>query len=643
MKLEAITATGFRCFGVDNPLNVSFQAGLNVLVGENDAGKTAIIDAIRLALGARGDDYLRLTEDDFHVGSDGRVPELKVHCVLGNLTSAEQATFLEWCVVEDGSLRLHVRLRAHLKTNAAGQRRVWWERRTGTEESGLAVEGELREYLRSTYLQPLRDAERQLSPGRRSRLAQILSAIPEMAKEDGFRESDDDPMTLMDILKDADEQISANATVSGIEAQVNDDYLSKLVLESHSLKAVLSLGAESSLIRLLERLELVLRQEPPLSERVRRGLGLNNALFMAAELLLLQAKTEQMGTLLIEEPEAHLHPQLQARFMQMLEGQLSGPKAPQVILTTHSPLLSAGVDLNSLIVCHGGRTHSLAVGATALKHDDYSFLRRFLDATKANLFFARGILMVEGDAENLLLPSIARVLGYDLTARGVSIVNVGHTGLFRYSRIFQSASGDHLPIPVACIGDLDIPPDITSSLYPEKHRPNKTASSYSTTEKDALEAAIRKPEGGSVKVFVSPQWTLEYDLAAFGLATQVHRAVWLAKSPAGKTPAQIVEKADLELEAWKAAGESVEKIAARIYLPMKKSSVSKAQVAEQLAGLLESDGALVGEALEALLPAYLVDAIKYVCGAVGAPPLGAVGAGVDESDVGVTDSGLEDA
>src|SRR4029077_3218812 len=104
--------------------------------------------------------------------------------------------------------------------------------------------------------------------------------------------------------------------------------------------------------------------------------------------------------------------------------------------------------------------------ATKLDSSDYDFLARFLDATKANLFFAKGVLIVEGDAENLLLPAIARRIGRPLGAYGVSIVKVGHTGLFRYSRIFQREDESILPIPVACIADRDVPPDAAAALNP---------------------------------------------------------------------------------------------------------------------------------------------------------------------------------
>ena len=72
-------------------------------------------------------------------------------------------------------------------------------------------------------------------------------------------------------------------------------------------------------------------------------------------------------------------------------------------------------------------------------------MQRFLDATKSNLFFARGIIMVERDAENLLIPVLAEILGYPLEKHGVSIVNVGSTAFLRYSRIFVREDG-HLSI-----------------------------------------------------------------------------------------------------------------------------------------------------------------------------------------------------
>ena len=78
--------------------------------------------------------------------------------------------------------------------------------------------------------------------------------------------------------------------------------------------------------QILERFELYLNAKEG-TERVQRGLGYNNLLFMAAELLLLQSHPDQVPFLLIEEPEAHLHPQHQTLFMEVLAARAAKPDA----------------------------------------------------------------------------------------------------------------------------------------------------------------------------------------------------------------------------------------------------------------------------------------------------------------------------
>ena len=74
---------------------------------------------------------------------------------------------------------------------------------------------------------------------------------------------------------------------------------------------------------------------------------------------------------------------------------------------------------------------------TQLNDDDYVFLEKFLDVTKSNLFFAKSVLIVEGDGENILLPTIAELLGYPLEDYGVAVVNVVNTAYARYAKIFK--------------------------------------------------------------------------------------------------------------------------------------------------------------------------------------------------------------
>jgi putative ATP-dependent endonuclease of OLD family len=319
MYISEIYAAGFRCFSAEAPLSLKLQRGLNILVGPNDAGKTAVIDAPRYVLWTRGDDYVRLEATDFHAKSDGsRSAELLIKCTFDGLTPDEEARFLEWCTNESGTLRLHLCLRGVRRQLPGGGDNVVTLYRAGKDADGMPLEGELREYLRATYLRPLRDAERELRPGRRSRLSRILGALPDMASQAKAAPAGEAP-TLQDLMSETEAKVNTNPGIQTVQGVVNANYLKDLSFSNDLLTATLGLGSKGSFDQILERLELYLNASDGRVERLVRGLGYNNLLFMAAELLLLQSHPEQVPFLLIEEPEAHLHPQHQTLFMQLLE------------------------------------------------------------------------------------------------------------------------------------------------------------------------------------------------------------------------------------------------------------------------------------------------------------------------------------
>ncbi|WP_370193337.1 ATP-dependent nuclease [Aurantimonas coralicida] len=645
MYISEIYASGFRCFGAAAPLQLTLSPGLNILVGPNDAGKSAIIDAARYVLWTRGDDYIRPDEHDFHVSEDGaRGCDFIVRCTFDDLNADEEARFLEWCTNEKGKLRLHVCMRGSRRVSPGGGSIVSSQHRAGAEGEGLPLDGELREYLKATYLKPLRDAEREMRPGRRSRLSRILGAMPTMGSQ-GRPAAPGADDTLHDTLVAADVAVRGNAAVGGVASRVNTDFLDKLSFVDDRLVATLDLGAGSSFDQILERFELYLNARQG-SERVQRGLGYNNLLFMAAELLLLQSHPDQVPFLLIEEPEAHLHPQHQALFMEVLASRAATPDTAkgethqqvQVLLTTHSPQLAAGAELETMTMIVGHRAFPLGASHTRLDADDYEFLRRFLDATKANLFFARALIVVEGDGEHLLLPAIAEKLGRPLSRHGVSLVNVGHRGLFRYSRILQRHAGVAVPVPVALIPDRDIPPPEAKGLVGNR----KTENELTGVEIAARLATLRRDIGDPVDAFIADSWTLEFDLALQPeLAESVHQAVQLAKTTSRKPAwlAKVRADASTTYAAWKAGGLSTVAIAVKIYQPVHDKQASKAEVAEQLAAILRKRDDTPAQ-MRDRLPPYLVRAIDYVTGgyAPGAPPFPALADEADE-DLGVAGMG----
>ena len=629
MYISEIFANGFRCFAPAMPLQLKLSPGLNILVGPNDAGKSAVIDAARYVLWTRGDDYIRPDEHDFHVDGAVRGCDFVVRCTFDDLTPEEESRFLEWCTNEKGKLRLHVCMRGSRRASSGGGSVIASQHRAGLEGEGLPLDGELREYLKATYLKPLRDAERELRAGRRSRLSRILGAMPVMGPQSKPAAEGAKP-TLHDALVKADDAVRENTAVGGVADSVNTDFLDKLSFVDDPLVATLDLGGSGSFDQILERFELYLNAKAG-EERVQRGLGYNNLLFMAAELLLLQSHPDQVPFLLIEEPEAHLHPQHQTLFMEVLAARADKPDVAkgethqqvQVLLTTHSPQLAAGAELETMTMMVGHQAYPLGANHTRLAPDDYEFLRRFLDATKANLFFARGLIIVEGDGEHLLLPAIAEKLGRPLSRHGVSIVNVGHRGLFRYGRILQRKVGAAVAVPVALIPDRDIPPAEAKKLVGER----LTEDQLSEADIKARLAPLTRDVGDPVEAFIADSWTLEFDLALRpDLAENVHQAVQLAKTTT-RNPARlaaIAARAKLTYAAWKEEGLSAVEIAVNIYQPVHDKEASKAQVAEQLAAILRNRSDTPDE-MRQRLPPYLVRAIDYVTGGYvpGQPPFSA--------------------
>jgi putative ATP-dependent endonuclease of OLD family len=603
----------------DASLSLDFGPATNVLVGENDSGKTAIIDAIRLSLLTTAADFYRITRDDFHVGPDGRADTFKITCGFKDLTTEEQAVFLELLTTDgDGNVALYVTVKAELM-DPLRPHRVAVTTRTGRDGQGPALDGAARELLKATYLRPLRDAEAELRSGRGSRLSQILAGYPAMRAqgEDDFDEKTGSATTLVGILRRAERQIGDNDAVAAARDDINTGYLQKFSIGSDVLRGEIGVAGDATLARALERLELTLLAGT--GEWTRHGLGYNNALFMAAELLLLNNNSTFAPLLLIEEPEAHLHPQLQTRIMDLLRdradvAKTTGTPPVQVILTTHSPNLASAIPVEHLTLVARGSTFRLAPGLTRLDEGDYAFLTRFLDVTKANLFFARGVAVVEGDAEAIVLPALAQAVGKSFNECGVSVVGVGGVGLFRYSRIFQR-EGKQIPVAVACIRDRDLVPAGTSA---EMRKKLKCSAEMTKEEIDNHVAGLKDGDDGHVRTFVSDHWTLEYDLAAasWTMATLMHQAVRAAVAskttwPTADKLADLDRSARDEVTEWRENDVSLEKAALNIYEPLRMGRGSKPIAAHHAARLLRTTSVTEDD-----LPPYLVAAFAYLCSEV---------------------------
>lgn len=637
MHLKRIRATNFRAFGDGTTapvLDWELSPGLNILVGENDAGKTAVVDAIRHVLWTTSYDFIRLFETDFHIRDATRTQTLFIEATLADLSPAQEAAVLEWLTHEaDGSRSLIIHLQARWIPPQENRRgRVDAITRSGRDGTGPEIGTAVRELIRATYLRPLRDAEAELRPGRQSRLSQILGAhksIKGQEKNDfDVTKVEDVPKNLVGLMAFTQHHLGKHEVIKGVQSDINENYLSKFAFAGDKLTSRIQITPDLSLQPILERFELSLFPSAGIhpDERCARGLGYNNALFMATELVLLR-DGDELALLLIEEPEAHLHPQLQERVQQLLEQSATNPeedKRPvQVVMTTHSPSLAASADIACMTLVHNAQLFSLAHDKTKLKKSDYDFLKRFIDATKANLFFARGVAIVEGPAEALLLPALAEACGLSFNEYGISTVNVGGVGLYHYARILQrSDDAVHLPIPVVCITDRDVVPNEADYITPPKKGKKRFDSDYTDEElKTRVKSKEDRAQGGSTIVCVSDRWTLEFDLALYGCGELMHTAIHLAKK--ADTKGERLEEED-EIAAmteahklWEelvVAGHSPEKLAALIYQPLAEGDVSKAVTAQYAAHLIATGSYGRGEELFKKLPPYLQRALAHLAG-----------------------------
>ena len=266
---------------------------------------------------------------------------------------------------------------------------------------------------------------------------------------------------------------------------------------------------------------------------------------MAAELLLLGSQTDQIPLLLIEEPEAHLHPPLQARFMQVMQERAADKSAPlQIITTTHSPILAAQASLEDLTVVARAKTYGLQKSHQA-RRGRLPVPAPVPGRDKGQSLLCEGVVIVEGDGENLPF-RLSRGRSIDRSTRAVFPCQVGHVGLFRYSRILQRSSGDALPIPVARLADRDIPPDSAAHLLSEDR---KTLGKFSVDEVAKRVASLQKGDEQNVATFVSEHWTFEYELAYHGMGRELYQAIKLAESPDQK-PEDTKASAKAEFDSW---------------------------------------------------------------------------------------------
>lgn len=595
MFLQRVRLRNFRGF-VDSTLDL--RPALNVLVGRNNTGKTNLFAAIRHALGpgAARADNLWLTLDDVHRqhGQDPTGP-VQIDLTFADLTQGELAQFFE---VVDFNVADPARSTAQIHFEAVWlpDRSRFSVKRWGGPEDGerTPVPSEILESLPVTYLPALRDAEAALSPGNRNRLAALLQDLCQ-------RRAQHDLDNIKAIFAGANDKLEAEPVVvhvrDALRSSTNDmagsDYL------PCSVKAT-----ELDGTRILRGLKVIL-DEAPVADLQANGLGYNNLLYIAT--VLTHLSTPAAGDcplLLVEEPEAHLHPQLTVSLAEYFTDLAA---CPQVVVSTHSPTFAAKVKPHQVRTIHRDGQGAVAIGTLAncgLDDRESRRLQRMLDITRASLYFSKGLILVEGISEVLLLPALAKRLGHDLIESQVSVVEVCGVNFEVFAKLFGDLG---LAMPVAIVTDSDPPVKRQSEGTWQSDLPERNGGGYRQSDRAArlLELYQDHP---AVKAFASDV-TLEFDLAFAGPQNAALMTECWVSCFRG-TP-QTLNAAVLAT-----AGDDAGQRALAVWRGICRAqhTGSKAEFAHVLADRLLSDESQTDIVAQFEVPPYLRGAIEHVLG-----------------------------
>lgn len=431
-----------------------------VIVGENKVGKSNFIRGLQLILDPG------LSERDRHLGlehfwdglSANKIGEtVEVSVDLMDFTDDPRLmAHLNDCVIDPGPpmvARITYRFQPKAGLGRVPESLKDYEYVIfGGNDPKMRVGGLLRRMLPIDVQVALRDAEKDLASWRNSPLRPLIEDLAASLDDEAREEIQTQIDEAHRELADHDEVVATAERIS--------ERLMAIAGKQHTVP--LSLGLAPS------RVDALLRSLRLLIDNGVRGVG--DASLGTANLIFLALKSLELDRLVtdgerdhtffvVEEPEAHLHPHVQRLIYRYFLGseQVGEVKPPMTtVLTTHSPHISSVAPIRSIVLLRHhaaeGKTVAVSTAKAPFSERDEDDLQRYIDVTRGEIFFSRGVILVEGDAERFLVPAFAESLNISLDMLGITVCSVGGTNFTPYVKLLGPGG---LDIPHVILTDRD--------------------------------------------------------------------------------------------------------------------------------------------------------------------------------------------
>lgn len=438
MQLLEVEVTNFRNFRsvIIRPRKT------NVLIGENGAGKSNLLHAIRLLLDPNARQLqAALSKDDVNaeaLAAGERSFRVRLRIDLGGHDDL-RAIFLE-SISEEGGIQF-VDVEGRFQAVDGG---FEWEGvvlpPVGSKAKAQRFTARMANMLPLLFLDAVRDAAREARVGRGSLLERLTTMIDVAPIEADLRLA----------MENADKALLSAPDVAKLQASLQT--ISQALLPGGRAQVGLSLaGPDSNL--LLRTMQVVLGARPgePQVSLARHGTGFQNLVLIAMYRYLRDNQQGCYPILAVEEPEAHLHPHAQRRLISELV-QLGGVS----LITTHSPSIAAVCDPRDIVRIHGSQgagTASFQLENGKLSDQDAKDFRTLVRNGRSEVLFARAVIIVEGTSEAIALPAFARLLDLDIDRDGISILDASGNS---YGYVLTTLGPAGLAVPLVVTFDTDV-------------------------------------------------------------------------------------------------------------------------------------------------------------------------------------------